>query len=59
MVVTIDTCTGARAYAGLAFAYHQLTLDGFQRMNDEEWKAKLQSNYTPPDPEWLSPALAP
>ena len=59
LVMTVDTCTGPRAYAGLAFAYHELTLENFQRMNDEEWKAKLQSSYTPADPEWLAPALVP
>jgi len=60
MVVTVNSCSGPRAYAGVAFAYHQMTLDNRQRMNDEEWKAKLTDvSYTPPNPSWLAPALAP
>lgn len=36
MVVTTDTCNGPRAYAGPAFAYHEL-VTGLERLNDEQW----------------------
>jgi hypothetical protein len=60
LVVTTNTCSGPRAYAGVAFAYHQFTLDGWQRLSDEEWKAKLiGGSYVAPDPAWLDPAIVP
>jgi hypothetical protein len=60
MVVSVDTCSGPRAYAGVSFAYHQFTQDDWQRMSDEEWKAKLvERGYTAPDPAWLDPAIVP
>ncbi|HEX3694207.1 MAG TPA: DUF3160 domain-containing protein [Polyangia bacterium] len=41
MVVTVDTCTGPRAYAGVASAYHEKLTENFQRLNDEDWSAEL------------------
>jgi hypothetical protein len=43
MVVTVDTCLGPRAYAGLASAYHEKVTTGFQRLNDQEWSAQLNA----------------
>jgi hypothetical protein len=42
MVVTIDTCAGPRAYAGVAAAYHQKVTKGYQRLNDQDWAAELK-----------------
>jgi hypothetical protein len=56
MVVSVDTCDGPRAYAGIVFAYHEHLEPGFSRLTDEEWLQKLQS--TPPDDvPWLAPVL--
>ncbi|MBL9008163.1 MAG: DUF3160 domain-containing protein [Myxococcales bacterium] len=37
LVVSLDTCQGIRAYAGLAFSYHEILGAGFHRYTDEEW----------------------
>jgi hypothetical protein len=52
MVVTIDTCTGPRAYAGVASAYHEKVTTDYQRLNDQDWAAEIAQ--TPPaDVPWL------
>jgi hypothetical protein len=56
MVVSIDTCAGPRAYAGIVFAYHEHLEPGFSRLTDEEWLQKLQST-APGDVPWLAPVL--
>jgi len=57
MVVTANTCTGPRAYAGLAFAYGEKVTSGLERLNDEEWSAKLEQEPFP-DVPWMDPVLA-
>jgi hypothetical protein len=57
MVVSIDTCEGPRAYAGVVFAYHEHRQSGFNRLDDTEWKAKIDIEL-PADVPWLEPALA-
>jgi len=53
MVVTADTCNGPRAYVGLASSYFEEITDNYQRLNDEEWAARLYSNQAPEDVEWM------
>jgi hypothetical protein len=36
MVMTADTCEGPRAYAGVAFSYHEV-VTGLDRLTDEDW----------------------
>ncbi len=36
MVVTRESCSGPRAYVGLAFAYHEIVKD-LPRLSDEDW----------------------
>ncbi|HVR61428.1 MAG TPA: DUF3160 domain-containing protein [Polyangia bacterium] len=56
LVVTVDTCTGPRAYAGLASAYHQKVTENYQRLNDQDWAAEI--NQAPPaDVSWVSDLL--
>jgi hypothetical protein len=59
MIVTANTsCSGPSAYAGLAFSYHELVTENFQRLNDQDWKAMIAT--TPPaDVPWLAPVLGP
>jgi hypothetical protein len=47
LVVTVDTCSGPRAYAGVASAYHEKVTEGFKRLNDQEWAAEIAQ--TPAD----------
>jgi hypothetical protein len=53
MVVTADTCSGPRAYAGLAFAYHEV-VTGLDRLTDPEW-AELAP--AAKDVPWMEPLL--
>jgi len=57
IVLTVDSCSGPRAYAGYVFAYHQLLVDGLNRMTDEQWKERLLSARPVPEVEWLEPLL--
>jgi hypothetical protein len=56
MVVTTESCTGARAYAGLAFAYHEQVTDNFERITDEQW---AQSAEGAQDVPWMEAVLPP
>jgi hypothetical protein len=53
MVVTIDTCMGPRAYAGVAYAYHEV-VTGLDRMTDEEWAPKAPAAADVP---WMASVL--
>lgn len=56
MVVTVDTCMGPRAYAGLASAYHETITKDFERLDDDAW-APMAPSAT--DVPWLSPVVSP
>jgi hypothetical protein len=43
MVVTVNTCQGVRAYAGLAASYYELITDNWKRLTDMEWSVRVQS----------------
>ena len=58
MIATVNTCTGPKAYAGLAFSYHELVTDNFQRLTDQDWATTLAAGQ-PADVPWLSPVLGP
>lgn len=47
LVVTVDTCVGPRAYAGLSAAYFEQITTDFERLTDADWAATLGS--APPD----------
>ncbi len=57
MTITVDTCVGPRAYAGMAYAYHELITNDFQRLNDEEWTGRVTSA-PPADAPWAAPFIA-
>lgn len=57
MIVSVDTCEGPRAYAGVVFAYHEHLEPGFSRLTDEEWLGRIQQA-APADVPWLTPVLA-
>ncbi|WP_437997675.1 DUF3160 domain-containing protein [Sorangium sp. So ce185] len=58
MVVTVDSCQGPRAYAGVVSAYHEVLEQGLVRLTDEEWKTKVQRDNAPPVAPWLAPLLS-
>jgi hypothetical protein len=51
MVVTTNSCTGPRAYAGLAFSYYEKVTENFDRMTDERWAPEVQRK--PADVPWM------
>ena len=59
MITTIDTCTGPRAYAGMAYSYHEEITKDFDRLTDERWQQQLQDAQAAPPAEapWLAPIL--
>ena len=54
MVMTAETCTGPRAYAGVVFSYHEVVTEQLQRLTDADWAGRLEAGQTPPDPRWLA-----
>ncbi|HTV22169.1 MAG TPA: DUF3160 domain-containing protein [Polyangiaceae bacterium] len=57
MIVSIDTCAGPRAYAGVVHSFHEHLEPSLARLTDEQWLESLRQ--TPPAEEpWLAPVLA-
>ncbi len=52
MVVSVPTCTGVNAYAGLVSSYFEEITENFERLNDEEWQQQI-STARPADPTWM------
>ena len=53
MVVTFNTCSGPRAYAGIVSAYHETVTKDFDRLTDERWTTQIAS--TPPaEAPWMA-----
>jgi hypothetical protein len=59
MVVTTDSCTGPRAYAGLASSYHETITQDFTRLTDQDWSARFTSTSAPADVPWVSDIVVP
>lgn len=53
MVVTIETCSGPRAYVGLASSYFETVTENYERLTDEQWSDAIVLE-TPADPPWLA-----
>lgn len=56
LTVTIDTCAGPRAYAGMAYSYHELVKNNFERLNDDQWTALAGDA---PEVPWAEGFIAP
>lgn len=52
MAVTVETCTGPRAYVGLASSYFERVTENYQRLDDEGWAEEL-NGATPEDVPWM------
>jgi hypothetical protein len=57
MIVTANTCTGPRAYAGVASSYFEHVTEQYDRLTDERWKDGL-NQATPPDVPWMTDIVA-
>ena len=58
MVMTADTCTGARAYAGLASSYYERITDNYNRLDDPAWVSLMAASTPPADVAWMSDLIA-
>jgi hypothetical protein len=58
MIVTANTCTGPRAYAGLASSYFEEITTDFKRLDDPTWETRLQGGQLPADVPWMSDLIA-
>lgn len=56
MVVTVNTCSGPRAYAGLASSYYEVITEHYERLDDPTWAGKVG---TMPDVPWMKDLIAP
>lgn len=54
MVMTVETCSGPRAYAGVVSSYHEIVTGQLQRLTDQTWASQLQSGASPPPVPWLA-----
>lgn len=55
IIVSVDTCVGPRAYAGVVSSYHEHLEPGLSRLDDEEWlQERLDEAKEVP---WLEPVL--
>ena len=52
MIVIADSCTGPRAYAGLASSYYEVVTSDFERLTSEVWATSELSRAR--GPAWLS-----
>jgi hypothetical protein len=55
MVLSVDSCIGHRAYAGVVSAYHEQITNDFKRKTDQEWLAEVPSAGDVP---WMNPIVA-
>lgn len=53
MVVTFNTCSGPRAYAGVVSAYHETITTNFQRLTDEQWTNQIAAS-PPAEVPWMA-----
>jgi hypothetical protein len=57
MVVTANTCTGARAYVGLASSYFERVTEDFERLKDEDWAEEVMAE-APEEVPWMQDLVA-
>jgi hypothetical protein len=52
LLLSVETACGPQAYIGPVLSYYELVTEGFQRLNDEEWKEFLETRGPPERPVW-------
>jgi hypothetical protein len=59
MVVTVDACDGAHAYAGVVSSYYERITEDWKRTTDQEWSEELSGGQKQlPEVEWAKPYVA-
>jgi hypothetical protein len=52
IIVTLDTCEGPRAYAGLVSSYHEVITKDYERLTDDDWSESYLRE-APEDVRWM------
>jgi hypothetical protein len=52
IVLSVDSCLGPCAYAGVVSAYFEQITNNFKRMTDQEWSSQINAA-TPADVPWM------
>lgn len=58
MIVTVETCSGPRAYVGLVSSYGEKITENLERLTDEKWAAEIKGRAAPA-PAWMSDLVGP
>jgi hypothetical protein len=53
MVVTVESCSGPRAYVGLVSTYLERITENYDRLTDERW-ARMLYESRPPEVPWIA-----
>ncbi|MFT5431658.1 MAG: hypothetical protein ACI9OJ_002355, partial [Myxococcota bacterium] len=59
MIFTRNSCDGSQAYVGPVMNYYEHIEMGVNRLNDEEWELKMNSDTPPVRPAWTSSYFVP
>lgn len=59
MIFTADTCTGAEAFVGPVFRYHEVVVPEIKRLKDSDWEAQLSAGTAPGQPAWTASFAVP
>ena len=51
LVLTVEDCSGVRAYIGPASSYHSVLTEDYERLADSDWGVQV-SDGTPARPDW-------
>lgn len=59
MVMTVDTCAGPRAYAGVVSSYHEVVTKDLERLTDQTWARRFPPDQPgPEDVPWMRDLIA-
>jgi hypothetical protein len=58
IVVTVPTCMGPRAYAGVVSSYHELVTERLERLDDAAWAKRFANGAVPGDVPWMNDLIA-
>jgi hypothetical protein len=56
VVLTVEDCSGVRAFVGPGSSFHTVLTENYARMSDSEWKQKLEEG-PQPRPKWTGSFL--
>jgi hypothetical protein len=57
MIVTVESCNGPHAYAGIVSSYREQITQNYQRLDDQTWWSQLNTA-PPPEVPWLADLVA-